>query len=56
VLSPDQVVPGDLSTLVAQSQWRGGLLRVPFIETGDGRKVLTGYWTSRMRRYWREKR
>jgi hypothetical protein len=24
VLSPDQVVAGDLSTLVAQSQWRGG--------------------------------
>ncbi len=54
VLSPDQVVTGDLSTLVAQSHWRGGLLRVAFIETGEGRKLITVYWTSRMRRYWRE--
>ena len=54
VRRPDQVVPGDLSILIAQSQWRGGLLRVPFIETDQGRKLITVYWTSRVRRYWRE--
>ncbi len=54
VLSPSQVVPGDRDTRVAQSQWQGGLLRIPFIETRDGRKVLTVYWTSRTKRYWRE--
>ncbi len=39
---PEQVVPGDLNTLVAQRRWLGGLLRVPFGEVQEGRKVLTG--------------
>jgi len=51
---PEQVVPGDLNTLVAQRRWLGGLLRVPFGEVQEGRKVLTVYWTSRTARYWRE--
>ena len=42
VLSPNQVVPGDLSTLVAQSQWRGGLLRVPVYRDWGGTQVAHG--------------
>lgn len=51
---PEQVVAGDLNTLVAQRRWQGGLLRVPFVEVQEGRKVLTVYWTSRTARYWRD--
>ena len=54
--NPEQIVPGDLGILVAQSKTRNGLLRSPFIEMGDTRKVLTVYWTSKVERYWREKR
>jgi len=51
---PEQVVPGDQGTRVAQSLWRDGLLRIPFVDTGEERKLLTVYWTSRVKRYWRE--
>jgi hypothetical protein len=53
LLNPEQVVEGDMGTFVAQSQWQGGLLRVPFVDTPKGRKALTVYWTSRIGRYWR---
>jgi hypothetical protein len=51
---PEQVVPGDLEALVAQERRGNGLLRVPFIETERGRKILTVYWTSKVEKYWRE--
>jgi hypothetical protein len=51
---PGQVVPGDLEALVAQARRGNGLLRVPFVETGSGRKILTVYWTSKVEKYWQE--
>jgi len=30
IYSPDQIVPGDINILVAQSKFLNGLLRVPF--------------------------
>lgn len=52
--SPEQIVAGYRDTLVAQSRWAGGLLRVPFIKVEGGRKMLTVYWTSKVEKYWRE--
>ncbi len=54
VRNPEQIVPGDMGILVAQSRTYDGLLRVPFVETRDARKVLTIYWTSKIERYWRD--
>jgi hypothetical protein len=54
VANPDQLVPGDLGALVAQTQRGGGLLRVPFVQMGDSRKILTIYWTSKVDKYWKE--
>lgn len=53
--NPEQTVTGYRGTLVAQSRWAGGLLRVPFIEVGDARKILTVYWTSKVAKYWEVK-
>ena len=52
--NPEQIVTGYRDSFVAQSRWAGGLLRVPFIEAGEGRKILTVYWTSKIEKYWRE--
>ena len=46
LIEPEQVVPGDLAALVAQKRRGNGLLRVPCIEAGEERKILTVYWTS----------
>ena len=54
VRRPEQVVPGDRGTLVAQARRGKGLLRVPFVEVEGKRKVLTVYWTSRVEKYWEE--
>lgn len=54
VNSPEQVVPGDRNTLVAQARSRNGLLRAPFMEVGSDKKVLTVYWTSKIEKYWKE--
>lgn len=54
--SPEQIVPGDMGVLVAQSRNRNGLLRVPFVERRKDRKILTVYWTSRIERYWKEEK
>lgn len=54
VIDPEQIVPGDLGALVAQSRRGDGLLRVPYIEAGNTRRILTVYWTSRIEKYWRE--
>ncbi len=55
-VKPEQIVPGDMDVLVAQTRTRNGLLRVPFIETRESRKVLTVYWTSKVERYWKEQK
>ncbi len=54
LLNPEQVVPGDMTALVAQKKKQNGLLRVPFMVVGEARKVLTIYWTSKIERYWRK--
>ena len=54
IINPDQLVHGDLNILIAQSRRGNGLLRVAFIETQVGRKVLTLYWTSKVAKYWEE--
>jgi len=54
IISPEQVVPGDIEVLVAQTRIRGGLLRIAFIETEGTRRILTVYWTSKVERYWKE--
>ena len=51
---PEQIVPGDQGALVAQSLRANGLLRAPFVEVKEGRKILTVYWTSRIDRYWKD--
>lgn len=51
---PEQVVPGDLGAFVAQGRRGNGLLRVPFVEAENERKILTVYWTSKVEKYWKE--
>jgi hypothetical protein len=51
---PQQIVPGDMDALVAQSKKGNGLLRVPFKDIGGSRKILTVYWTSKIEKYWKE--
>lgn len=51
---PPQIVPDDLDVLVAQKLRDNGLLRVPFVEVNKQRKILTVYWTSKIKKYWRE--
>jgi hypothetical protein len=50
-MEPTRIVPGDRGVSVAQGLRGEGLLRVPFVETGGGRKVLTVYWTSKVEKY-----
>ena len=52
--NPQQIVPGDMDALVAQSKRGNGLLRVPFKDIGGSRKILTVYWTSKIEKYWKE--
>jgi hypothetical protein len=54
VMYPEQIVPGHLDLLVAQGKMYNGLLRVPFKEVENDRKVLTIYWTSKIEKYWKE--
>jgi hypothetical protein len=53
---PEQIVPGDMDVFVAQSRTRNGLLRVLFVEREEERKIVTVYWTSKIERYWKEKK
>lgn len=55
IRSPEQIVPGDQTILVAQSRRGKGLLRVAFEEIEEGRKIVTLYWTSKVEKYWKEK-
>jgi len=54
--SPEQIVSGDMDALIAQSRKHSGVLRVTFKEIGDGRKVITVYWTSKIEKYWEEEK
>jgi hypothetical protein len=56
LVEPEQVVPGDLDALVAQGKRGEGLLRIPFVATESGRKILTVYWTSKVAKYWQEEK
>lgn len=50
---PEQIVPGDLGAFVAQRRRGNGLLRAPFVEFENERKILTVYWTSKVEKYWK---
>ncbi len=54
IRKPEQIVPGDQNTLVAQSRRGNGLLRVVFEGVGVERKIFTLYWTSKVQKYWKE--
>ncbi len=56
VYNPEQIVPGDMDVLVAHARTRNKPLRVPFVEAGENRKLLTVYWTSKVEKYWKEER
>ena len=51
LLAPEQIVPGDLEILVAQTRRGNGLLRVPFVQVGESRRIVTVYWTSKVDKY-----
>ncbi|MBI3583715.1 MAG: DUF4258 domain-containing protein [Nitrospinae bacterium] len=53
VINPEQIVHGDMDAFVAQSKNRNGLLRIPFKNIGEDRKILTVYWTSKVEKYWK---
>ena len=50
---PEQVVTEN-DSLIAQSKFGTGLLRVVFIELGNSKRILTFYWTNQVKRYWQE--
>ena len=52
--TPEQIVPGDMNILVAQSKFLNGLLRAPFNEVEGSRKIITVYWTSKVEKYWKK--
>lgn len=56
ILNPEQIVPDDEGVFVAQSRRGDGLLRVPFVEIGATKRILTLYWTNQVRRYWQQHR
>lgn len=41
--NPDQIVPGDMNSFIAQSRYQDGLLRIPFKDIEEGKKILTVY-------------
>jgi hypothetical protein len=51
--NPQQIIVEN-DILVAQSQRGNGLLRVPFVEIGRTRRILTLYCTNQVKRYWQE--
>lgn len=53
VMTPQQIIAED-DILVAQSRRGNGLLRVPFVEIGKTKRILTLYWTNQVQRYWQE--
>lgn len=53
LLVPEQVVVEE-DVQIAQVKRGKGLLRVPFVEIGSTKRILTLYWTNQVNRYWRE--
>lgn len=53
VTNPQQIIVED-DVWVAQVQRGNGLLRVPYVDIGKTRRILTLYWTNQVRRYWQE--
>ncbi|MEG3907105.1 DUF4258 domain-containing protein [Microcoleus sp. w2-18bC1] len=53
VTNPQQIIVEE-DVLVAQIKRGNGLLRVPFVEIGQTRRILTLYWTNQVKRYWQE--
>ncbi|MGD1932438.1 MAG: DUF4258 domain-containing protein [Leptolyngbyaceae cyanobacterium] len=51
--NPQQVVIED-EVSVAQGKRGQGLLRIPFADIGDTRRIITLYWTNQVKRYWQE--
>ena len=54
LMSPEQIVPGDLEAMIAQSRIWEGLIRAVFYEAETHIKILTVYWTSKIEKYWKE--
>lgn len=54
VTNPQQIIVEE-SVLGAQIQRGNGLLRVPFVELGNTKRILTLYWTNQVNRYWQQK-
>ncbi len=54
--TPEQIVKGDLNVFIAQTRTRNGLLRIPFIDIIGQRKIIPLYWTSKIEKYWEEKK
>lgn len=53
VEQPEQVVIED-DVKVAQGKRGQGILRIPFTDIGDTRRIITLYWTNQVKRYWQE--
>jgi hypothetical protein len=53
VKNPQQIVVED-DIAVAQSKRGKGLLRVPFADVGETRRIITLYWTNQVNRYWQD--
>lgn len=53
--APEQLIKGDDETLVAQSRFSNGLVRVIYKNVFGSKKIITLYWTSKVEKYWRIK-
>lgn len=53
VTTPQQTILEE-AIWVAQVQRGNGLLRVPYVDIGKTRRILTLYWTNQVKRYWQE--
>ncbi|PZV19787.1 MAG: hypothetical protein DCF21_06790 [Leptolyngbya sp.] len=53
LMNPQQIVVED-DISVAQTVRGKGLLRVPFVDIGGTRRIITLYWTNQVKRYWQE--
>ncbi len=52
--NPAQVVAGDMNTVIAQKKWTKGLLRVIFTSSGNEKKIITFYYTTKIKKYFKE--
>lgn len=51
--TPEQLIKGDGETLIAQSRFSNGLVRVIYKNVLGSKKIITLYWTSKVEKYWR---